>query len=96
MIAIDADDMDAVRTRLSDAASDLAGAIPAMPAGAAFGPAVLGAAVAAFDTAVRGDARDLHDRWAKLETGVRAAFDDMSEFEAGAGAAFGQLQAGLG
>ena len=92
VIAIDADDMDALSQRLSDASTDVGGAVPALPGGAAFGPQVLVAAVQSFGSAVGRDAQDLHDRWAALDTGVRGALDDMNELETGVVAALKQLQ----
>jgi hypothetical protein len=92
VIAIDADEMDVVRRRLGDAAADVTGAVPASPGSDAFGPAVLGAAVASFQAAVSRDAEGLRDRWRQLDEGVRGVFDDLSEVEAGAIADVGQIQ----
>lgn len=82
-IAIDADDMGWVRSRLSDAAAKVGGAIPAMPAAAVFGPATLASAVASFEAAVRRDARALHDRWTALDEGVAETYDELSAVDSG-------------
>lgn len=94
-IAIDAGDMDAVGKRLRDAAQTVGAAVPAMPAAAAFGPAVLGGAVASFESAMRREAEALKQRWAGLEAGVGAAYDDMSAFEAAMIADVGRMAEGL-
>ncbi|MBC9927462.1 MULTISPECIES: hypothetical protein [unclassified Leucobacter] len=80
-IAIDTDDMQMLRGRLRDAAGKIADAVPQMPGSAAFGPAVLGAAVVSFESAMRQKADELQERWSKLETGVRETYDDMSKVE---------------
>jgi len=94
-IAIDAGDMDAVSKRLRDAAQTVGAVVPAMPAAAAFGPAVLGGAVASFESAMRREAEALENRWAGLQTGVTAAYDDMSTFEAAMIADVGRMAEGL-
>lgn len=82
-IAVDADDMDWVRSRLNDAAAQVTRAVPALPGASAFGSANLASAVASFDAAVRRDARGLADRWATLEDGVRATFEELDAVESG-------------
>jgi hypothetical protein len=94
-IAIDSGDMDAVGKRLRDAAQTVGAVVPPMPAGAAFGPAVLAGAVASFESAMRREAEALQNRWAGLETGVKAAYDDMSTFEAAMIADVGRMAEGL-
>lgn len=80
-IAMDADDMDALAARLEDAAEKIVPLMPAMPASSAFGPAVLGGAVAAFDASIRRRAVGLKNSWTAAATGVDAALDDMTETE---------------
>lgn len=80
-IAIDADDMQMLRERLQEAAEKIADATPRMPGSAAFGPAVLGAAVTSFESMMRQQAEDLQKGWSTLESGVRETFDDMSKVE---------------
>ena len=80
-IAVDPDEMGELRAQLGDAAVTIGGAVPTLPGAAAYGPAVLAAAVAAFDDAVRRDARQLHDRWAALDVAVGETLDDMDALE---------------
>lgn len=82
-IAIDAEDMGWVRSRLRDAAAKVDGAVPAMPGAAAFGPATLASAVASFEAAVRRDARALRDRWTALDEGVAETFDELDAVDSG-------------
>lgn len=95
-IAFDADDMDRLRQRLSDASAQVGSAVPSMPGAAAFGPAVLAAAASSFDAAVQRDAGELRDRWAALETGVRDTFEDLSDVETGSTAGMAQMRESLG
>lgn len=95
-IAIDAGDMDAIRQRLREASQEIGGAVPRLPGSAAFGPAVLGAAVTSFESVVRQQARDLQDQWSGLEAGVRGTFDDMSAVETEIIAAIQRLSGRLG
>lgn len=81
-IAMDADDMKALETRLEDAAEKMVSLLPAMPASSTFGPAVLGGAVAGFDASMRRRASGLKNSWTAVATGVDAALDDMTETEA--------------
>jgi len=95
-IAIDADDMDAVRRGLGRAAEGVGGVVPTAPSAAAFGPAVLGGAVATFDDVVRREAQQLARRWRGLDADVRAAFDDLSGVDADASTALTRLREVLG
>jgi len=81
-IAMDADDMSALSTRLEDAAEKMVSLMPATPASSVFGPAVLGGAVVAFDASMRRQAIGLQNSWTAVATGVDAALDDMTETEA--------------
>ncbi|MGX5697657.1 hypothetical protein ACWKWP_15780 [Agromyces soli] len=81
-IAIDAGEMQALRGRLRDAAAEVGGAVPVLPGAAVFGPAVLGAAVASFESAIRREALALHERWAALDDGVQGTLEDLGEVEA--------------
>lgn len=94
-IAVDTDDMSALQTRLRDASHELSDALPNLPAGGAYGPAILGAAVASFETAMRADARRLTGRWRALETGVRESAADAAKVEERIGAIIAQLAGGL-
>lgn len=94
-IAVDTDDMSSLQTRLRDAAQEMSDAVPTLPGGGAYGPPVLGAAVAAFETAMRADARRLTERWRALETGVRESAADAAKVEERIGAIVGQLAGGL-
>ncbi|MEJ6489156.1 hypothetical protein PQI23_05395 [Leucobacter sp. USCH14] len=88
-IAIDAGDVEAIRKHLRVASEDLGEAVPQLPGAAAFGPQVLGSAVASFESAVRRQTEQLTERWAALDNGVRETFDDMSAVE-------DELVAGIG
>ncbi|MEV8339294.1 hypothetical protein [Leucobacter sp. NPDC077196] len=88
-IAIDADDVAAIRKHLRTASEDVGDAVPQLPGAAAFGPQVLGSAVASFEAAMRREAERLAQRWTALEAGVRETFDDMSAVE-------DELVAGIG
>ncbi|GAA2185303.1 hypothetical protein GCM10009786_01130 [Leucobacter alluvii] len=88
-IAIDADDVATIRKHLRTAAEDVGEAVPQLPGAAAFGPQVLGSAVASFEAAMRREADRLAERWAALDTGVRDTLDDMSAVE-------DELVAGIG
>lgn len=81
-IAMDADDMGAVRNRLRDAAERVGDAVPRLPGPAAFGPAVLAGAVVSFESELRRQAFALRDRWLDLEAGVGRTFEEMSVVEA--------------
>jgi hypothetical protein len=81
-ISIDASEIDALRRRLRDAAAEVGDAVPALPRGGAYGPAVLAAAVAAFEATVRREAHGLHDRWIALDRGVQGTLDDLGAIEA--------------
>lgn len=94
-IAVDTADMSSLQTRLREAAHEMSDAVPSLPSGAAYGPAVLGAAVTAFETAMRADARRLTERWRSLETGVRESAADSAKVEERIGAIIGQLAGGL-
>ena len=95
-IAIDAGDVEAIRKHLRVASEDLGEAAPQLPGAAAFGPQVLGSAVASFESAVRRQAEQLTERWAALETGVRETLSDMSEVEHELVAAIARLGGALG
>lgn len=95
-LAIDDGDVAAIRRRLSVAAEDAGEAVPTMPSAGAFGPAVLGSAVAAFEAAMRREAERLTKRWADLETGVRDTFADLSAVEEELTAGIGRLGAAIG
>lgn len=90
-IAIDAGEMDGLSARLNDASRAVAGVVPRMPGAGAFGPAVLGAAVAAFESAMRRDASALGDRWQALEAGVKGTSGDMHEMESAIIALVGRM-----
>jgi hypothetical protein len=81
-ISIDTGEMQVLRARLREAAAQVGEAVPALPGAAAFGPAVLGAAVASFASSMQHQARELRDRWAALDDGVQGTLDDMGEIEA--------------
>lgn len=81
VIAIDVDDMEALQRRLREAAADVARAVPTLPGSSAYGPAVLGGAVASFEAAMRRQAQDLNERWNALESGIAATLSDAEQLE---------------
>lgn len=95
MIAFNDDEMSALSRKLGDAASELRGATPGMPAASVFGSADLAAAASAFYSAVGRDARDLHDRCSALGEGVQQTAEEMRAFEGGVVAALGGMAGGL-
>ncbi|GAA1327395.1 hypothetical protein GCM10020360_24830 [Nonlabens tegetincola] len=94
-IAVDTDDMTSLQTRLREAAHEMGDAVPSLPPSAVYGPPVLGAAVAAFEAAMRADARRLTERWRSLETGVRESAADAAKVEERITAIVEQLAGGL-
>ena len=96
MIAMDADDVSAIRQRLRVASEDLGEAVPQLPGAAAYGPAVLGSAVASFESALRRRAEQLGTRWSELDTGVQDTLKDMGTVEDEIVAGLGRFEGNLG
>lgn len=81
-IAVDADDMRTLQKHLREAAAEIRGAMPTMPGGSAFGPAILAGAAASFASSVRSQAESLGETWSALDESVGATFADMAKTEA--------------
>lgn len=94
-IAIDVDDIRAIRRRLETACEDLGEATPVLPNASVFGSQVLAGAVASFESEILRQLHSTRERWHTLDAEVQASFDDMSAVEDEIISLIGRLETGL-